>query len=159
MKNAILIAALAVSVTGCAGMPSAAPAGEEANVAAARKLYGDFLRGDIDSVLAAMSDDITWTIPGPAALPYSGTRHGKSEWKSYLVGWGATAILAFQPEEYLADGNKVVVLGHEKLKVKATGKVMDGDWAQVLTFENGKLVKFQSFDDTAEAAAAFSPTP
>ena len=36
---------------------------------------------------------------------------------------------------------------------------MDGDWAEVLTFENGKLAKFKSFDDTAKAVAAFSPAP
>jgi len=56
-------------------------------------------------------------------------------------------------------GNKVVAPGHERLKVKPTGKIMDGDWAEVLTFENGKLAKFKSFDDTAKAVAAFSPAP
>lgn len=158
MNRAVLSLALALALVGCATSPPASSAGTEANLAAAKKLYGDFLHGDIDAVLAAMSDDVTWIIPGPGTLPYSGTKHGKSEWKSYLSGLGATEILSFEPKEYFASGNKVVVLGHETLKVKATGKLIDGDLAQVLTFQNGKLVRFQSFDDTAEAAAAFSPT-
>ena len=159
MNRAVLGVLVALAVTGCASSSPVASAGTEANLAAAKKLYGDFLRGDIDAVLAAMSDDVTWVIPGPAALPYSGTKHGKTEWKNYLSGLGATDIVSFQPKEYLATGNEVVVLGHETLKVKATGKVMDGDFAQVLTFENGRLVRFQSFDDTAAAVAAFSPAP
>ena len=159
MNRAVLCIALALALAGCASSPPASSASTEANLAVAKKLYGDFLHGDIDAVLSAMSEDVTWIIPGPGTLPYSGTRHGKAEWRNYLSGLGATEILSFEPKEFFANGDKVVVLGHETLKVKATGKIIDGDLAQVLTFQNGKLTRFQSFDDTAEAAAAFSPAP
>ena len=35
-------------------------------------------QGDVDGVLALLADEITWTIPGPAVVPYAGTFHGSA---------------------------------------------------------------------------------
>ncbi|HTL15283.1 MAG TPA: hypothetical protein VL251_09345, partial [Thermomonas sp.] len=68
MSKLSLAFLLAITVTGCATHPSAAPSPttrQETNLAVARKLYADFMKGDIDSVLGAMSDDVVWEIAGP----------------------------------------------------------------------------------------------
>jgi ketosteroid isomerase-like protein len=162
MSKLSLAFLLAITVTGCATHPSAAPSPttrQESNLAVARKLYADFVKGDIDSVLGAMSDDVVWEIAGPANVPYAGVRHGKKEWMAYLAGLGAVELLAFEPTEFLADKDKVVVIGSERLKVKSNGRVIDEQFAQVITFAGGKVVHFRSYDDSAASAAAFKAVP
>lgn len=153
-----LVACLALASVGCASSGSTmgnASAQKIDNVGIAKKMYADFGKGDIPAVLSAMSDDIVWIIPGPPSLPYSGVRHGKQEWMSYLQGLGSADILSFEAREFIPSGDKVIVLGTESLKVKATGKVATEEWAQVLTFRDGKLIHFRSYDDTAGAEAAY----
>lgn len=161
--QAVLVTFLAFGTLGCATRPTTVDAphatSRQENVAIARKLYADFMKGDIDAVLAALSDDVTWEIAGPASVPYAGVRHGKQEWMDYLKGLGTVDVLAFAPTEFLADGDKVVVLGSERLKVKANGNVIDEKFAQVITFSAGKVVHFRSYDDSAASAAAFATAP
>ena len=71
------------------------------------------------------------------------TYHGKDE----VIGfWIKLAEKGFTttPEHFLGDGDLVVVLTH----VVADGQ--ESDQADVLTFRDGKVVRFQSAGDTAQ---------
>lgn len=163
MLKSLTLVLLALAVTGCASTQyaksSEVPTEKVKNIEIAKKIYADFMKGDIDSVLAAMSDDVTWEVAGPSTVPYAGVRHGKKEWMDYLQGLGTVDVVAFEPKEFLADQDKVVVLGTEQLKVKSNGKMIDEKWAQVITFSGGKVIHFRSYDDSAASAAAFRSTP
>jgi ketosteroid isomerase-like protein len=63
-------------------------------------------------------------------------------------------IQRFEPTEFIAHGDRIVVLGGETARVKATGKVIDLDWVHVFKMRNGKVVAFQEFFDTAAVVAA-----
>jgi len=43
------------------------------------------------------------------------------------------------PREFIAQGNKVVVLSFERGRVKATGRVVDNDYVHVFTVSEGKM--------------------
>ena len=112
--------------------------------------YAAFGRGDIPAFLSLLDANIEWKTPGPADLPTAGTRRGPAqvgEFFGTLVG--IIDFEHFEPTTFLADGDKVVVIGHEKFKVKATGKSITGDWCHVFTIRNGKVVAFHEFLDTA----------
>lgn len=158
MLKPLVTVGLAALVIGCAtarGATSNVQDQRTTNLAAAHRLYDNFLKGDINSVLAGMSDDVVWIVPGDSTLPYAGTRNGKAEWMKYLTGLGTVDLKAFEPQEFLADGDKVVVFGKERYVVKATGKTVEEDWAQLMTFRDGKLVRFRSYDDTGAAMAGY----
>lgn len=163
MSKLSLALFLAVAFTGCATPNQTSDYSQktlqEQNVAIARKLYADFMKGDVDSVLGAMSDNVVWEIAGPSNVPYAGIRHGKKEWMGYLTGLGAVEVLAFEPTEFLADKDKVVVLGSERLRVKSNGNIIDEKFAQVITFADGRVIHFRSYDDSAASAAAFEIAP
>lgn len=110
------------------------------NLATTKSAYAAFSAGDIDGASAPLADDIEWVVPGNSAV--SGVYHGKDE---VLGFWGQLAAKGFttEPQYYFADGDKVVVLA----STKADGQQSDS--ADVLTFRDGKLVKFQSATDTA----------
>jgi uncharacterized protein len=120
-------------------------AGEQ-NVETAKRAYAAFSAGDAEGAMADMADDIEWITPGNSAI--SGTLHGKQE-----VGglWGKFAEKGFttSPQYWFSDDERVVVLTRTSLGGESA------DQADVLTFRDGKLIRFQSAGDTALLERAF----
>ncbi len=114
-------------------------AGED-NVETAKRAYEAFSKGDAEGAMENMADDIEWVNPGNSAI--SGTFHGKEE-----VGemWGKLAEKEFktEPQFWFSDDERVVCLS----LITADGQQADA--ADVMTFKDGKLVRFQTAGDTA----------
>jgi ketosteroid isomerase-like protein len=82
---------------------------------------------------------------------------GHDRW-DFFTRLGANAqTLRFEPREFIADGDKVVVLGHATWQVKPTGRTFDTAWTHVFTLRNGKMARFEAFADTAAGERAFRP--
>jgi uncharacterized protein len=110
----------------------------------------------VPALAELMADDIEWVDPGdPDENPLAGTYRGKEE----VLGWfGKLAeqvdFSAFEPRDFIAQGDKVVSLVHAEATVRSTGRSMVQDEAHVWTFRDGKVARFQIYLDTAAAAAA-----
>ena len=63
--------------------------------------------------------------------------------------------LDIAPREFVAQGDKVVSLGHYRWRVKSTGQEYSSDFAHVFTVSDGKITGFQEYTDTASAARAY----
>ena len=57
-------------------------------------------------------------------------------------------------DEYIAQGDRVVVIGRMAWRNRATGKVAETPKLDVWRLRDGKAVDFVEFYDTARAAAA-----
>lgn len=60
----------------------------------------------------------------------------------------------FEPCEFIASGDRVVVLLFERGRVKASGVEFDNFYVHVLKFKGGKVSQFVIFEDTAPVIAA-----
>lgn len=114
-------------------------AGEE-NIETTKQGYAAFSSGDVDGAMANIADDVEWVTPGDSAI--SGTARGKQE---VGANWAKLAEKGFKtsPQYFLSDEERVVVL---------TQVTLDGesyDAADVLTFRDGKVARFQTSGDTA----------
>ena len=128
---------------------------EQANEQVVQRLYAAFGRGDVAGVLDTLAEDIEWRIAGPSELSYAGVHRGRDEVAKFFETLGqAQEFEVFEAQEYFARGDKVVVLGHERQRVKATGLTVETEWAQVFTLAGGKIAKFHNFVDTHAVAAA-----
>ena len=108
---------------------------EQANVRVVEGMFSSLERGDIQGVLDRLSDDVEWRIAAPSELPYAGVHRGRDEVARFFRSFGQAAEFEmFEPQEYLARGNKVVVLGHERQRIKASGQVVETDWAMAFVF-------------------------
>jgi ketosteroid isomerase-like protein len=130
----------------------------EENVQTAKEGYAAFGRGDVPAILELLTDDIEWIEPGPAdVLPAAGTYRGKEEVAGFFATLGETTEFhKFEPHEFIAQGDHLVVLIHFESTVKRTGRKVTGHEAQVWTFKGGKLARFEAFSDTAAGVAAYS---
>jgi uncharacterized protein len=128
----------------------------EDNVQRTKDAYAAFVRGDLESVMRDMAEDIEWVGGGPADLPATGTVRGKQA----LQMWFGTLAQAFdfqrfEPYQFVAQGDTVVALIHSEGTVRHNQRRYANEGVHVLTYRDGKLVRFQGFDDTEAIAAAY----
>lgn len=126
------------------------------NVRTVEGIFESFGRGDVPSVLAALSEDVEWFIPGPAEVPYAGLRRGRDEVRQFFSALGgAVDFERFEPREYVVQNDVIAVVGFERGRVKATGKVFDNPWTMIFKLRGGRVTYFRGYEDTAAVAAAF----
>jgi len=129
----------------------------EGNLDVVRQGYEAFGRGDINALLESLDEHVHWKTPGPPELATSGNRTGRQEVAGFFASVNQLFdIQRFEPREFIARGDLVVVLGSETAVARSTGKVIDLDWVHVFTLQNGKVAAFQEFFDTAAVVAALS---
>jgi uncharacterized protein len=114
-------------------------AGEQ-NIETAKRAYAAFSAGDGAGAMAALADDVEWITPGNSAI--SGTIHGKQEVGALWAKLGEKGFTT-TPQFWFSDAERVVVLTHTRTEGG------EADTCDVLTFRDGKAVKFQTAGDTA----------
>jgi len=118
--------------------------------------YAAFGRGDLPAIRGMLSDDrLDWTFHGAAGMPYTGSWHSADE----VIRWFESIprveeIEAFEPREIIAAGEHVTVLGWERTRSRATGRIFESDWVHVFTVRGGRIVRFWGLYDTQAAAGA-----
>jgi len=116
------------------------------NLETARAGYAAFSSGDLDAALALLSDDVEWIVPGTSAV--SGVFSGKGDVLELWQRLGQRDWTV-NPEYWFAEGEHVCVLCHVTL---ADGEM---DTADLFTFDQGLVVKFQTAADTELLARAW----
>jgi ketosteroid isomerase-like protein len=129
---------------------------EQQNEALIRKVYAAFGRGDLQEILASLTDDIEWTLEGPSILPYAGKKKGVAEVTEFFNALSGTqSDMKLTTEDLIAQGDKVATLGRYAGTVKATGKKFDSPIAHFFTIRDGKISRFVDVGDTAAMVEAY----
>lgn len=129
---------------------------EQQNVELVKQCYEAFAQGDIERLLNTMQDDIDWELPAVEGVPFSGKRQGRQAVAEFFAMVGSLQDLReFRPEEFTAQGDRVVVTGRYAWLVKQTGAEFSSEWCHVFHVTNGKFSKFIEFTDTNKAALAY----
>jgi uncharacterized protein len=130
---------------------------EGRNLQATREIFARFGAGDVPGILELLADDVRIDFYGPPTIPYAGTYRGKAEAKGFFdTVLASVDIHQFDPEEFIASGDKVIVTGHLRLTARATGGTIESDFVHVITVANGRWQRFRDFMNTAVAHAAFT---
>src|SRR5215213_11766076 len=133
-----------------------APVSADENTRLVQSAYEAFGRGDMAAFAEVMADDIESVDPGdPDDDPNAGTFKGKEAVLGWVGGLASTLdYTTFEPREFIAQHDKVVSLVYSEATVRETGRAFVNPEAHVWTIRDGKLARFQSYHDTAAAAAA-----
>lgn len=115
-----------------------------------KRSYEAFDRGDLDAVLADMDPQIEWHQA--QGLPHGGLYRGIDEVRRNIFdpldeSWwdGFTA----SPDEFLAAGDQVVVVGRYRGTAKQTRKQLDVPFVHIWTIRDGRAMRFRQYLDTA----------
>ena len=130
------------------------------NAEVVQGVYEAFGRGDFDTVVASLDPEIEWVEPEMEGLLYGGTHRGVEAVANEVFAlipqtWEKVEL---QPEEWIEDGDTVVVIG--QFKARAKGQ-QEGSWrfAHVWEMRNGKAVRVEPFIDTLAELRALGGAP
>ena len=130
---------------------------EQENRQLVEQAYVTFKSGDIPTLLQSMSEDVTWQLPEIENVPFAGKRQGRGALGEFFSTLASVQdARSFEEREFIAQGDKVVVLGHYVWQVKANGRIIEGDFAHVFTVRRGQITAFQEYMDSAAVAKAYS---
>jgi len=125
----------------------------EQNVQTVKDFFAAISRGDKDGLLALIAEDIEWIIPGED-WPLAGTHRGHAGLADVLQKASKTMETSTEPREYVAQGDRVLVVGVATGKIKATNKPFKDDWVFDITVRNGKVMNIREYIDTQALARA-----
>jgi uncharacterized protein len=131
----------------------------EQNIDTVKGMYEALARGDIDTILAALTDDVDWaTDAASLAAPWYGPRRGKDAVRRFFDSIAQTGpITEFTPVSYASNGDgDVMVLIRYAFTVTATGKHVAMNMHHYFRFRDGKACYVRSVEDTAQVAAALA---
>lgn len=126
------------------------------NTEIVQKGYEYFGTGNIEGLLTLFTDDILWTVPDIENATFAGSREGTAAVAEFFGQLVADEdITRFEPLEFIAEGDKVIVLGESAATVRETGKSYETEWVHVFHMRDGKVSEFKEFFDNAAATRAF----
>ena len=133
------------------------------NVQIVKDFFAALGSGDKQSLLALAAKDIEWIIPGED-WPLAGTHRGHAGIADVLQKASGEIETAYpKPPEFVAQGDRVLVIGFATGRIKATNKPFKDEWVFDITVRDGKLTRIQEYIDTQALAraseTAASPTP
>jgi len=114
-----------------------------------RRQYIASAAGDLAALRATLAPDVEWTEM--AGFPLAGTYRAPEGVTSHVMevlgrdweGWAA------HDDQYVVDGENVVVLARYTARNKATGKLLNARVAHHFIVRGGLIVRFEQFVDTA----------
>ena len=105
-------------------------------------------------LLALSAEDLEWIIPGED-WPLAGTHRGHAGLENLLQKANETVETSFpQPPEFIAQGDRVLVIGFATGRIKATSKTFEDHWVFDITVRNGRLTNVREYVDTQALARA-----
>src|SRR3984885_11668085 len=129
------------------------PMSIEKNIQTVKDFFAAIGRGDREALLALVAEDIAWIIPGED-WPLAGTRHGHAGLADLLETASKSIETSTEPREFVAQGDRVLVVGFAGGKIKATNKTFEDDWIFAITVRSGKLTNIREYIDTQALARA-----
>ncbi|CAE6808277.1 MULTISPECIES: nuclear transport factor 2 family protein [Paraburkholderia] len=123
------------------------------NVQTVKDFFAAIGRGDRKGLLALAAEDIEWIIPGED-WPLAGTRRGHAGLADLLETASKSIETSTEPREFIAQGDRVVVVGFARGTIKATNKTFEDNWIFAITVRDGKLTSIREYIDTQALARA-----
>jgi hypothetical protein len=126
----------------------------EKNVQTVKDFFAAIGRGDREGVLALVAENIEWIIPGED-WPLAGTHRGHSGLADVLQKASEEVETTYpEPPEFVAQGDRVLVVGVATGKIKVTNTPFKDDWVFDMTVRDGKVTKIREYIDTQALARA-----
>ena len=121
-----------------------------------RDLYAAFARNDIQTALNTFANNVEFQHPMTTAVwPWAGKLHGREQVARFFAGLAEAAEWEhFEPREFIAQDDRVVVTVYERLRLRSNGRPLENEMVNLFTLQNGKIVRMRIYEDTAPLIVA-----
>ncbi len=126
----------------------------EKNIQIVKDFFAALGSGDKQGLLALSAEDIEWIIPGEG-WPLAGAHRGHAGLADLLQKASDTLETSYpKPPEFVAQGDRVMIVGFATGKIKATKKTFEDHWVFAITVRDGKVTNIREYIDTQALARA-----
>jgi ketosteroid isomerase-like protein len=126
----------------------------EENVQTVKDFFAAMGSYNKQALLALVAEDVEWIVPGED-WPLAGTHRGHAGLAAVLQKASKEIEMAYpKPPEFVAQGDRVLVIGIATGKIKATNKPFKDDWVFDITVRDGKVSNIREYIDTQALARA-----
>ena len=125
----------------------------EKNIQTVKAFFAAIGSGDREALRALVAEDIEWIIPGKD-WPLAGTHRGHAGLTNLLETASGSIETSTEPREFVAQGDRVLVVGFAKGRIKATNQTFEDHWIFAITVRDGKVAKIREYIDTQALARA-----
>ena len=123
----------------------------QGNVQTVKSFFAAMGCGDRPGLLALSAEDIEWIIPGQD-WPLAGTHRGHQGLADLLQKACEMETSFPEPPEFVAQGDRVLMVGFATGKVKATNRTFEDHFVFAMTVRNGKVTNIREYIDTQALA-------
>jgi len=116
-----------------------------------KETYAAINRNEVPAAVSAFDPQMEWIEPSnyPGG---GGTYRGHAEVMAHVLkGRNSWAEGRCEVEQFIVVGGKIVVFLHARVRLKDHADWIDGRFADVHTFRNGKAIQMRSFGERQEA--------
>src|SRR6202161_4437597 len=126
----------------------------EENIQTVKDFFAALGSGDKQRLLSLVVKDIEWIIPGED-WPLAAAHRGHAGLAEVLQKASDEVETTYpKPPEFVAQGDRVLVVGVATGKIKATNRAFKDNWVFAIAVRNGKVTKIREYIDTQALARA-----
>ena len=115
-----------------------------------KEFFAAINRNDMQAITKDFDPEIVRIEP--EGFPTAGTYRGIAAVQEHVSkGRGTWAEGTCEPEEFLVNGDKVVVYLHARVRLKDSNEWIDGRFADGFVFRNHKIIEYRTFWERADA--------
>ena len=130
---------------------------QEQNRRIAQQLLAEMGQGaDADQIAKLFSADVEFSIAGDvSALPWIGRRTGRRAISDFIRDTRRLIErVRFDVQEILVSDDRAVIVGELASRINATGKLVESDFALILTISDGEISRFNLIEDSFAVSQA-----
>lgn len=129
------------------------------NIATIKGIYEAFGRGDVEHIVAGVTDDVDWGAEAAGSgAPWYGRRRGKDGVSEFFEDFGKSMT----PEEFVplvivGSGDDVLSVVQFRVRSNETGRTASMQLHHHFRFRDGKIAYYRGTEDTAQTLATLAP--
>lgn len=115
--------------------------------ATVQRMYAAFGAGDLDALIETVHPDSRWTYIGANPRLSKAELVGRESVRKFFETIvERLEITEFNTDEFIVDGDTVVVFGSEAGKLKATGQSFRNEWAQKYVVQDKQIIRMAEYN-------------
>jgi len=119
--------------------------------ATVQRMFAAFGAGDLDALVETIHPDSRWTYYGANPRLSRAQFNGQAEVRRFFQRiLDRLEMTAFNTDEFVVQGDTVVVLGSEAGTVRTTGQGFRNVWTQKYVVKDGKIVEMAEYNIQVE---------
>ncbi len=120
-------------------------------VGTVRRMFAAVGARDLDALLDTVNADTRWTYVGANPKPTKAELVGKAGVRRFFDGiLRRLEMTTFEADEFILEGDTVVVFGGESGSVRATGEPFRNEWCQKYLVQANQIMRMVEYNIQVE---------